>query len=69
MTLLIGMVVSTIGSFGVVLLSNYLDQSLKTVDEVEHKIGLPVLASIPFVRFDMEKLLLQTKQEGYRSHA
>lgn len=47
LTLALGCVVALVGSLGVVLLSEHLDQSLKSPADVERSLDLPVLASIP----------------------
>jgi uncharacterized protein involved in exopolysaccharide biosynthesis len=64
LTLAIGMAVSLIGAVGTMLLSSHLDQSLKTIDEIELTLGVPVLASIPRVEFDMEKFSPQPTKQG-----
>jgi hypothetical protein len=33
--------------FGAIILAEYLDNSLRTVEEIEHELGLPVLGTIP----------------------
>jgi len=47
--LALGVVVAILGAFGTALASEYLDHSLKTPEEVEHQLDLPVLLSIPRV--------------------
>jgi capsular polysaccharide biosynthesis protein len=47
LTLLVGFALSICGGFGVIGLSGYLDQSLSKPEDVEEKLRLPVLASIP----------------------
>lgn len=48
---LIGIVVSA----GYILVANMLDTTIKSTDEVEKKLGLPVLATISLYDFDAEK--------------
>jgi uncharacterized protein involved in exopolysaccharide biosynthesis len=50
-TLLIGFAVSMMGAVGTVLLSNQLDQSIKTVDDLERRFELPVIGSISHIHF------------------
>jgi capsular polysaccharide biosynthesis protein len=50
MTLLVGFALSICGGFGVICLSGYLDQSLCKPEDIEEKLRLPVLASIPRMR-------------------
>lgn len=49
-TLLAGFVVSIIGAIGTVLLSNQLDQSINSVDDLERRFELPVFGSISYIR-------------------
>jgi polysaccharide biosynthesis transport protein len=69
LTLILGMAASVIGAFGTMLLSHHLDQSLKTSYETELALGIPVLASIPRVAFDMERISSQPRQEGHLTYA
>ena len=69
LTLAIAFVVSLIGACGTVLLSNHFDQSIKTIDEIERTLGLPVLASLPHVEFGMEKISSQSNQERHLTYA
>lgn len=57
LTLLFAFLVATAGSIGVVMLSEHLDHSLKTPDDVEKHLGFPLLVSIPRVR--SEQLLMK----------
>jgi uncharacterized protein involved in exopolysaccharide biosynthesis len=42
-----GFLAALLGGLGLVLLCERLDRSLKTPEEVQHQLGLPVLASVP----------------------
>jgi polysaccharide biosynthesis protein PslE len=42
-----GLLVAVFGAFGLALGSEYLDNSLRTPDDLESQLGLPVLSSIP----------------------
>ncbi|MBW3599030.1 MAG: hypothetical protein KY475_17380 [Planctomycetes bacterium] len=44
------LVLATIGSLGVMFLADFLDPTLKTPEEVEARLGLPVLATVSHVR-------------------
>ena len=48
--LLLGLLIGVFGSVGVAVAAEYWDQSLRTPDEIERKLDLPVLASIPRFR-------------------
>ena len=63
LTLSIAFVLATLGGIGVMLLSDHLDQSLKTSAEVEARLRLPVLISIPRVNGEPA-----TKNERERAH-
>jgi polysaccharide biosynthesis transport protein len=43
----LGLLVSSFGGIGLAFLCEQLDQTLRTTDQVEAKLGLPVLASLP----------------------
>jgi capsular exopolysaccharide synthesis family protein len=47
LTVLIGLIVSLLASFGLVLFLDYLDDSIKSVDDVLQHVQLPVLGRIP----------------------
>lgn len=47
LSLLVGLVLATCSAFGIVLISDALDHSLRTPEDVEAKLGLPTLVSIP----------------------
>lgn len=44
----LGLVIAVVGSFALAVVSENLDGSLKSVEEVEAVLGLPVLASLPY---------------------
>jgi uncharacterized protein involved in exopolysaccharide biosynthesis len=44
---LVGCLIGLLGGFGAAFVLEYLDHSLKTREDVEHYLGLPVLAAIP----------------------
>ena len=44
---LLGLIVATAGALGLAFLAESLDQSLRTVEQVEAKLGLPVLLTLP----------------------
>lgn len=48
--LALGVFLGLFGGLGLAFLSEYLDHSLKTPQEVEEKLGLPVLASLPVLK-------------------
>jgi uncharacterized protein involved in exopolysaccharide biosynthesis len=48
-TLLIGFAISMMGAMGTVLLSNQLDQSIKSIDDLERRFELPVFGSFSHV--------------------
>lgn len=50
LTLSLGLALALAGAVGTVLLSNQLDQSMKAVDEIERRLEIPVLASIPYLQ-------------------
>ena len=54
--LLLGLVVATLGAAGIVVLSEQMDQSIKTPEEIEDRLSVPVLVSIP--RTSGQRLLL-----------
>jgi uncharacterized protein involved in exopolysaccharide biosynthesis len=58
----IGLFIAFFGSFGLAFVFEYFDHSLKTTEEVERHLGLPVLASIPKVK--KRELVLVTGQLG-----
>ncbi len=45
--LMLAFVIATFGAVGIALVSEYLDQSLQTSEDVEARLDLPMLASIP----------------------
>jgi succinoglycan biosynthesis transport protein ExoP len=47
MLIFVGCLIGIIGGFGLAFISEYLDHSLRTSEDVEHYLNLPVLASIP----------------------
>lgn len=47
MLLIVGCLIGLIGGFGLAFVVEYLDHSLKTNEDVEHYLNLPVLACIP----------------------
>ncbi|MCK4597677.1 hypothetical protein KAU04_06535, partial [bacterium] len=47
MLLIVGCLMGLIGGFGLAFVTEYLDHSLKTSEDVEHYLNLPVLACIP----------------------
>jgi polysaccharide biosynthesis transport protein len=47
LTLAVGLMIGLVGSFGWALLAENLDQTLRTTQQVERQLGLPVLASFP----------------------
>jgi uncharacterized protein involved in exopolysaccharide biosynthesis len=58
----IGLFIAFFGSIGFAFVIEYFDHSFKTNEEVERRLGLPVLATIPKVR--KRELLLATGQPG-----
>jgi uncharacterized protein involved in exopolysaccharide biosynthesis len=46
----LGLLAALLGAAGVVVLSEYLDPSLRSVDQIEAELELPVLASVPRLR-------------------
>lgn len=62
MNLLAGLFGGVIAAIGVAILSDALDHSLKSPEEVEEKLNLPLLVSIP--RLDSRKLLLTERIAG-----
>jgi len=58
----IGLFIAFFGSIGFAFVIEYFDHSLKTNEEVERRLGLPILATIPKVR--KRELLLATGQPG-----
>lgn len=52
LTLALALLAATAGAFGVVLLSEHLDNSLKTPEDVERYLGLPLLVSVPRTHFE-----------------
>jgi uncharacterized protein involved in exopolysaccharide biosynthesis len=57
LTLAVALLVALCGGGAVALLSDQLDHSLKTPEEIEQRLGLPVLVSIPCA--DPQQLVLQ----------
>jgi uncharacterized protein involved in exopolysaccharide biosynthesis len=47
LTLALALLVATCGGLGVIMLSEYLDQSLRAPEDIETRLGLPLLVSIP----------------------
>ncbi|KPL19456.1 MAG: hypothetical protein AMJ92_03250 [candidate division Zixibacteria bacterium SM23_81] len=47
-----GFLIGLVGGFGLAFALEYLDHSLRTSEDVEHYLGLPVLASIPDMKQD-----------------
>ncbi len=58
----IGLFIAFFGSIGFAFVIEYFDHSFKTNEEVERRLGLPILATIPKVR--KRELLLATGQPG-----
>jgi polysaccharide biosynthesis protein PslE len=50
LALLLGLVVAVVGTVTIPLIAEYLDHTLKTSDEIESRLNLPVLVSIPRLR-------------------
>ncbi len=50
LNLALGLIVAVCGAFGIALLAEYLDHSLRTPEEVETNLDVPTLASIPRMR-------------------
>jgi uncharacterized protein involved in exopolysaccharide biosynthesis len=48
-TLILGLIVASLGAIGVAYLSEYLDDSLGTPADVESRVGLPVLMTVPWL--------------------
>jgi len=48
--LALGLLVGVLGGLGLALLLEYLDHSLETPEDIETKLGLPTLVSIPRIR-------------------
>lgn len=63
-TAILGAVVGAALAFGVALLVEYLDTSIKTIDEASELLGLPALAAIP--RFGKKREEYQQKLITYR---
>jgi uncharacterized protein involved in exopolysaccharide biosynthesis len=57
LTLAVALVVALCGSVALALLSDHLDHSLKSPEDIEQRLGLPVLVSIPCA--DPRQLVLQ----------
>ena len=47
LNLILGLVLGFLGGIGIAFLSEYLDHSFRTREQVETKLGIPVLVSIP----------------------
>ncbi|MBI2824599.1 MAG: GumC family protein [Planctomycetia bacterium] len=47
LTLLLGLIVGALGSVLVAFIAEYFDRSLKTPEQIEHELGIPVLLSVP----------------------
>ena len=50
LNLALGILVGVIGGLGLALLAEYLDHSLKTPEDIEEKLDMPVLVSVPSLR-------------------
>jgi len=57
--LILGLLVGIFGGLAVALVADYLDRSFRTPEDVEARLGLPTLASIP--RFTDEQLALDAR--------
>ena len=50
LNLALGFILGILGGIGMAFFSEYLDHSLKTPQEVEEKVKLQLLASIPYLK-------------------
>jgi capsular exopolysaccharide synthesis family protein len=62
LVLALGVFGSLLFGIGIVLGINALDSSLKTVDETERYLGVPVLGAIPEARKDIDKTKIRSKK-------
>ncbi len=71
--ILLGLIFSLIGSIGLTFFVEYLDNTIKSPDETEAKLGIPVLGTIQLFRDEgvVEKVILEKPKsvivEGYKA--
>jgi len=65
LNLLLGLLIGIVGGIAIAFLSEYLDHSIKTPDEVEQKLQLPTIACIPRFAAGANKLDIPQQAKAY----
>jgi succinoglycan biosynthesis transport protein ExoP len=68
-TILIGLLVSLIGALGVAFFLEYLDNTVRSVDDIGRLVQLPTLAVIPSITTITPKALAERRRDGGDSEA
>jgi len=71
LNILLGIIVGLFGGVGLTFFFDYLDNTIKSPDDVETRLGLAVLGIVPFLHSkdgNIEELLIQKPQSSFSEH-